>query len=53
MLTENLIFIIQRLIEKDIEPGTYQIADDETLSTSDLILLIADSLSNQHYLVNK
>lgn len=40
---ENLQFIIQQLIEKDIEPGTYQIADDEPLSTNQLIDLVAAS----------
>lgn len=41
---QNLLFVIQELIEKDIESGTYQIADDETLSTNDLIHLMSDSL---------
>lgn len=40
----NLIFVIQQLIMRDIEPGTYQIADDEPLSTNELIRLMADSL---------
>ncbi len=40
---ENLQFVIQQLIEKDIAPGTYQIADDEPLSTNQLIELIATS----------
>lgn len=39
----NLQFIIQQILEKDIEPGTYQVADDETLSTNNLIDLIAKS----------
>lgn len=40
---DNLQFIIQQLIEKDIEPGIYQVADDEALSTNELIRIIADS----------
>jgi nucleoside-diphosphate-sugar epimerase len=40
---ENLQFVIQHLIEKDIEPGIYQMADDEPLSTNQLIELIASS----------
>lgn len=44
---ENLQFVIQQLIEKDIEPGTYQIADDEPLSTNQLIELIAASQGNK------
>ncbi len=33
---DNLTFIINQLIEKDIEPGIYQVADDEPLSTNEL-----------------
>lgn len=38
---DNLIFIIKQLIEKNIEPGIYQVADDETLSTNELIRMMA------------
>jgi len=40
---DNLTYIISQLIEKDIEPGIYQVADDEALSTNELIRLIASS----------
>ncbi len=40
---ENLQFVVQQLIEKDIAPGTYQVADDEPLSTNQLIEMIAAS----------
>ena len=40
---DNLIFIIKQLIEKDIKQGIYQIADDEALSTNELISLIASA----------
>ena len=33
----NLLFVIQRIIKDDIEPGTYQVVDDESISTSDLV----------------
>lgn len=49
---QNLLFVIQELIEKDIEPGIYQIADDETLSTNDLILLMAASLNRRAHIWN-
>ena len=49
---QNLLFVIQELIEKDIEPGIYQIADDETLSTNDLIRLMADSMSRKAHIWN-
>ena len=38
---DNILFLIQQLIEKNIEPGTYQVADDESLSTNELIKLMA------------
>ena len=38
---DNLTYIISQLIEKDIEPGIYQVADDEAISTNELIRLIA------------
>ena len=40
---DNLTHIIRQLIEKDIEPGIYQVADDEALSTNELIRLIASA----------
>jgi len=40
---ENLGYIIGELINNDIEPGIYQVADDEPLSTNRLIQLIAES----------
>jgi len=49
---QNLQFVIQELIENDIESGIYQMADDESLSTNDLIRLIADSLDRKAYIWN-
>jgi len=40
---DNLLFVVQQLIEKDIEPGIYQVADDEALSTNELINIMAAS----------
>ena len=41
---DNLLFIIKELVEReDILSGVYNVADDETLSTNNLISLIADS----------
>jgi nucleoside-diphosphate-sugar epimerase len=39
----NLNFIVEQLLEKDIEPGIYNVADDEPLSINRLIELIAES----------
>ena len=41
---DNLIFIIKELIDRDdIPSGVYNVADNETLSTNQLISLIAES----------
>lgn len=41
---ENLLFIIKELIERvDIPSGVYNVADDEPISTNELICLIAQS----------
>ena len=43
---ENLCFVINELIENtSIASGVYQIADDEPLSTNELIQLLGDSLN--------
>lgn len=38
----NLNFVINQFINKEIKPGIYQIADNDTLSTSDIIELIGE-----------
>ena len=38
---DNILFVIKLLIERDIEPGIYQVADDEALSTNELIKIMA------------
>lgn len=40
---DNLSFVINQILVKDIEPGIYQMADDDVISTSRLIQLIAES----------
>lgn len=40
---ENLCFIISEIIQRDIDPGLYHIADDEPTSTHDLVKMIADA----------
>jgi nucleoside-diphosphate-sugar epimerase len=43
---DNLMFIIKELIEReDIPSGVYNIADDEALSTNDVISVLAESLN--------
>jgi len=41
---DNLSFVIEQLIEKDIPTGIYNVGDDETLSTNELIALMAKML---------
>ena len=43
----NILFVVKQLIEKDIEPGIYQVADDEALSTNELIKLMTSSQSKK------
>jgi nucleoside-diphosphate-sugar epimerase len=40
---DNLLFVIQNLLDKDIEQGINQVADDESLSTNELIRIMAVS----------
>lgn len=40
---DNLSFVIGGLIEKDIPSGIYNVADDESLSTNELISLLAET----------
>jgi len=41
---ENLCFVIKELLERDIPSGIYQVADDKSLSTSELVNQIALNL---------
>jgi nucleoside-diphosphate-sugar epimerase len=50
---DNLLFIINELIERDDIPfGVYNIADDEAVSTNDLIKLIAESQNSKYRIWN-
>lgn len=50
---ENLCFVINELIERDAIPsGIYNIADDNSFSTNDLIRLIADSRNKKAIIFN-
>jgi len=44
---DNLMFIIKELIERDnIPSGVYNVADDDALSTNDVISILAKTLNN-------
>jgi nucleoside-diphosphate-sugar epimerase len=48
---QNLIFTIQNLIEReDIGSGVYNMADDEALSTNELIRLIGEAIGKKYSL---
>ena len=49
---DNLTYLINQLIEKEIEPGIYQVADDEALSTNEIIRLIAASQGRKPSILN-
>jgi nucleoside-diphosphate-sugar epimerase len=42
---ENLCFVIKELLEREISSGVYQVADDESMSTNELVQEIAIALN--------
>lgn len=49
---ENLCFIVKELIERsDIASGIYNVADDETLSTNQVICLLSEALNKKNRLL--
>ena len=44
---DNISYVIKNLIDQDIESGIYQVADDQPLSTNELIELIAESINKK------
>jgi len=44
---DNVVFVIQQLIEKNIPSEIYQVADDQPLSTNQIVTLIAESLNRK------
>lgn len=44
---ENLCFIISEIIQREIEPGLYHIADDEPTYTHDLVKMIANATNKK------
>jgi nucleoside-diphosphate-sugar epimerase len=50
---ENLCFIINELIDNfNIESGVYNIADDESLSTKELVTIIGETINKPSKIVN-
>lgn len=49
---ENLCFVVKELLKNETIPsGIYQVADDETLSTNELIQTIAESLDKRSFIL--
>lgn len=44
---ENLCFVIANLLKKNIPSGVYNVADDEALSTNEVVSILAKSLSKK------
>lgn len=50
---ENLCFVIKEILDNTtIESGVFQIADDEPLSTNELIKILGDSLNKRSNILN-
>jgi len=50
---DNLCFVINELIQNDqIPSGVYNVADDEALSTNELIRLLAESQGKKPFIIN-
>ncbi len=45
---DNLSFIIQNIIYREIKSGVYNLADDDAVSTNDIIRLMAQSMNKNH-----
>ncbi len=44
---ENLCFVIQQLLQKDIPSGIYNVSDDEALSTEEVVTILAEASSSK------
>ena len=43
MFTKNLCFVIKKLVEMDVASGVYNVADDQALSTIEVVTVLAKS----------
>lgn len=44
---DNLCFVINSLLEKDIQSGIYNVADDEALSTNEVVGILSESIGTK------
>jgi nucleoside-diphosphate-sugar epimerase len=47
LTVENLCFVVENLLRKEIPSGIYQVADDEPLSTNEVVKILASSLNKK------
>lgn len=47
---DNLTFVISKLLEKDVESGIYNMADDDTMSTNDLIDVMCAAMDRKAHI---
>lgn len=43
----NLCFVIKTLLEKEVSSGVYNVADDEALSTNEVVSILAESMNKK------
>jgi nucleoside-diphosphate-sugar epimerase len=49
---DNLCYVVGELLIKEIESGIYNIGDDETVSTNELIRLMCNTMNKKQYIWN-
>lgn len=49
---DNLSFVIEQLLTKEVTSGIYQMADDEAVSTNELIAIICKSLGREPHIIH-
>ena len=49
---ENLCFIINKLLENEVKPGIYNVADDASISTKELVGLIGQEINKKAIIIN-
>ncbi len=48
----NVIYVVRRIMNESVAPGTYNLADDEPLATNELVRLIAASAGRKAHIWN-
>ncbi len=48
----NVSYVVSELLKKDVASGTYNICDDESVSTNDLIRMMSEALGREAKMLN-